>query len=150
MESPRLLRILEEKKTGRLLGRAAFGFWVIRFSAGYVCDPPAAACHLFWLRPLKMEGKNKDSDSPVTCYKSSKAGAAPLICTLVLWYHTANVAIINLRVTAEFEARAMKSVTSVITYAVNCVRNHLNFSLSASFFFLFSCSSETVRSFSET
>lgn len=87
-----------------------------------MCAPSADCCaSLILIKSFADERKDKESGGSLTCYKSSKATVAPLMFTLNLWCHTVNVLLTN----PGFDVCAVKSVTSVDTYAVNCVRNHL-------------------------
>lgn len=86
---------------------------------------PAATLHLFWLNPFEDEEEDdKESGYPVTCYTSSKAQAATLSRTPCFYCEcTFNQPLSH----GGIWCSAMMLVTSVITYAVNCVMNYLCF-----------------------
>lgn len=111
----------ENLRDGLVLGMAAFGIWVIQCSAVMCAQSASCYASLILIKSFEDEGKDKESGIPMTCYKSSKAWAAPLMYTLVFGYHSVNVLIINPEDIVEFDATICHICHRI------CVRNFLCF-----------------------
>lgn len=109
-----------------VLGMAAFGIWVIQCSAVMCAQSASCYASLILIKSFEDEGKDKESGVPMTCYKSSKAWAAPLMYTLFFGYHAVNVLIINPEDIVEFDATIchichMCKEFSVLSFLLLCL-----------------------------